>query len=117
MHFLKDGEKGDVKRQCIGGMDSLYRAESYLGAWSHNERNGYGCLTYVNGDTIQGHFEHGQPHGVHVYTFHSTAKKDKKGNKGVLVARKRGARFVRGDRVEWIDEHSPIMKMVGVFSM
>jgi hypothetical protein len=112
MHFFKDGEKGDLQRQCIGGVGSAYRALSYRGNWEQNERNGYGTLTYVNGDTIEGHFEHGQPHGVHVYLFHSTAKKNRK---GITVVKKRGARFVRGERIEWIDENSTIMKMVGIF--
>lgn len=113
MYYFKDGELGDTKRQCIGGMGSMYRAASYSGAWVHNERTGFGTLTFVNGDTIQGQFEHGQPHGVHVYTFHSTAKKNKR---GAVVTRRRGARYVRGDRVEWIDDSAPIMKMVAIFN-
>lgn len=114
MHYFKDGEIGDLKRMCIGGVGSMYRAIKYDGAWEEGERNGVGVLTYTNGDTIQGNFMHGQPHGVHLYTFHSTAKKD---HRGVTVARKRGARYERGERVEWLDEKSPLMRMMALFSL
>jgi hypothetical protein len=112
MHYLKDGEIGDVKRMYIGGVGSLYRTARFSGQWEHGERNGVGLLTYTNGDTIHGNFLHGQPHGVHRYTFHSAAHKDKR---GVLAARSRGARYDRGERVEWLDEKSPLMTLLSAF--
>jgi hypothetical protein len=150
MHYLKEGELGDEQRLCVGGVGSLYRAASYRGAWVDDVRTGHGVLTYTNGDTLEGHFLHGQPHGVLLYTFHSTAnsraaaaaKKKKNNNNSSATAttaaageatgtgtgagtgagggskgkpRTRGARFERGERVEWIDEHSPLMKMLNAF--
>lgn len=114
MYYLKEGEIGDAKRMCIGGVGSLYRAMKYSGNWEHNERNGTGMLTYCNGDTLQGNFLHGQPHGVLLYTFHSTAKSN---GRGKLIARTRGARFERGERIEWIDEKAPLMKMLEAISL
>jgi hypothetical protein len=114
MYYFKEGEMGDLKRLCIGGVGCMYRALKYSGAWEHGERNGTGLLTYTNGDTIYGNFLHGQPHGVHLYTFHSSAKKDKR---GVLVTKKRGARYERGERVEWLDQKSPQMKLLLALEM
>ena len=109
MLYFKEGELGDAKRLYIGGVGSLYRTFKYSGNWEHNERNGTGVLTYANGDTLQGNFLHGQPHGVLLYTFHSKAKKN---GRGQLVARRRGARYERGERVEWLDDQSPLMKLL-----
>lgn len=112
MHYLRDGEIGDSARMFIGGTGSLYRTQHYKGGWVDDVRSGYGVLTYTNGDTIEGHFEHGVPHGVFLCVFHSKAKKN---NRGITVTRRRGARYERGERVQWIDVNSNVMKMFGAF--
>ena len=76
---------------CIGGQDSLYRFKSYSGEWCENQEMGIGVATYVNGDSIQGEFVNGQPHGVVIYHFARTN-------------RKRRARYHNGYRLEWLSE-------------
>jgi hypothetical protein len=67
--YLKDGEEGDPERMYIGGIDSMYRTRTYSGTWMENVRVGHGVLTYVTGDTIEGVFRNGLPHGIMLYTF------------------------------------------------
>jgi hypothetical protein len=73
----------------IGGVDCLYRIKSYKGQYVEDKRQGNGIITYPNGDTLEGHYENGQPHGTMVQTF-------------VQTGRVRMAKFVRGERVEWV---------------
>ena len=113
MYYFKEGELGDMQRLCISGVGSLYRALQYNGKWEDNERNGNGLLTYTNGDTLQGPFLHGQPHGVLIYAFNSTSKKN---SKGKTIVKKRAARFERGNRIEWIQEDNKIMTMLTAFA-
>jgi len=47
-------------------------------------------MTYTNGDTLDGRFRNGHPHGTIVYTFVSTD------------GRVRLAKYDRGTRIEWI---------------
>mmetsp|Transcript_28230 Transcript_28230/g.62535 ORF Transcript_28230/g.62535 Transcript_28230/m.62535 type:complete len:300 (-) Transcript_28230:97-996(-) len=112
MYYLKEGELGDLARQCISGVGSMYRAKGFAGTWEADQRNGHGVLTYTSGDTLTGHFLHGQPQGVAMYAFESTAKVDAKGKRQV---RKRGARFERGYRVEWLDDKTAAMKLFRAF--
>lgn len=95
--FLRDGEIGDAKRLFIGGVDSLYRFKSYKGQYVNDERQGNGVAVYTNGDTLEGHFEKGQPHGTIVCTFYPSN-------------RVRLAKYNRGQRVEWIELHTSHIK-------
>lgn len=61
----------------------------YKGEFQNNIREGNGLLIYMNYDTLEGNFHHGQPHGTMVYTFASTGKI-------------RFGKYLRGDRIEWI---------------
>ena len=54
-------------------------------------RGGLGVMTYANGDTLEGMFRSGQPHGRIVYTFVSTG------------GRVRLAQYERGTRLHWIE--------------
>ena len=54
-------------------------------------REGLGVMTYANGDTLEGMFRSGQPHGRMVYTFVSTG------------GRVRMAQYERGTRLHWIE--------------
>lgn len=54
-------------------------------------RDGLGVMTYANGDTLEGLFRSGQPHGTMVYTFVSSG------------GRVRLAKFERGIRLQWIE--------------
>lgn len=68
----------------------MYRIKIYKGQFVHDEREGEGMVIYPNGDTMQGHFQKGQPHGTMVFTF---AK-----SKRVSIAK-----YVRGERKEWVE--------------
>lgn len=72
MYYIKHGEAGKSTRHYIGGVDSMYRIREYTGEWVNNVREGNGRITYMNGDTLEGTFANGQPHGMMVYTFVST---------------------------------------------
>jgi hypothetical protein len=72
--FIKDGELGDANNLYIGGVDSLYRMLSYSGEYHDDVREGNGIMTYANGDTVDGNFLFGLPHGTMVYTFCKTGK-------------------------------------------
>jgi hypothetical protein len=74
----------------------LYRFQLYEGQWNHDEKEGQGIATYVNGDTIEGPFVKGQPHGILLYRFRNGKEKY--------------ATFVRGQRVEWTSEVEISMK-------
>lgn len=87
--YLRDGDTGDLARQCIGGRGSMYRYHRYDGNWVENVKEGLGTLYFVNGDSITGTFVHGQPHGVFKVIF--SAK-----------GRVRYATYERGTRVQWI---------------
>jgi hypothetical protein len=89
-YFIRKGEGGDENRLCIGGFDYLYRIKSYQGTYHEDVREGQGMITYTNGDTIEGNFQNGQPHGNMVYVFAATGKL-------------RMAKYVRGERMEWIE--------------
>lgn len=89
--YLREGDMGDLDRQCIGGRGSMYRTKLYVGEWVGNVREGNGKLYYVNGDYIEGSFLWGQPHGIVKYHF-------------VKKKRVRLARYVRGVREAWIEE-------------
>lgn len=73
----------------IGGLNSLYRMKSYKGEYIDDVREGNGIMTYTNGDTIDGSFVRGLPHGTMVYTFASTGKT-------------RIAKYERGKRSNWV---------------
>ncbi len=73
----------------IGGLCSLYRMKSYKGEYVDDVRQGNGILTYTNGDTLDGNFRYGLPHGTMVYTFAATGKT-------------RIAKYVNGYRTEWV---------------
>lgn len=90
-YYLRDGDAGDSQRLFIGGIGSLYRIQSYTGQWEGNVRHGFGEVTYVNGDKIEGVFCQGQPSGICQITFGATG-------------RVRYARFERGLRVLWLDD-------------
>eukprot|EP01038_Epipyxis_sp_PR26KG_P005293 gene5293-7355_t len=98
--YLKNGEMGDGKRLCIGGIDSLYRTKEYQGSWVENKREGYGIMTYTNGDTIEGNFLNGLLEGTAVYKFI---------NSGNI----RYARYARGYRQEWIQLKTKTKKSKG----
>lgn len=89
MYYLKHGERGDPERLMIGGVDSLYRIESYQGTWENNIKDGQGIMTYTNGDTLEGDFINGQPEGQFMCMF-------KKSGRTKFV------KFQRGYRVEWV---------------
>lgn len=89
MHYMKNGEMGDPARHCVGGVDAMYRSLSFSGTWDMGVRQGVGMLTYANGDTLEGNFRSGQPHGVMVYRFASTGKT-------------RLAQYDKGTRSDWI---------------
>ncbi len=89
--LLKKGDEGDKDRMFIGGQHSLYRFKSYSGDWVEDRETGVGKATYVNGDTIEGDFVNGLPHGIVIYKFASTGKR-------------RRARYHNGYRVEWLSE-------------
>jgi hypothetical protein len=89
--YLREGDKGDLARQCIGGRHSMYRVDFYEGNWVDNERHGAGTVTYINGDTVSGNFVNGTVDGFAEYTFVSGGKR-----------RRRMVRYVRGERKEWM---------------
>jgi hypothetical protein len=94
--YLLEGEAGDPKRLFIGGIDSLYRFKQYHGEWVDDEKEGQGVATYVNGDSIEGNFTRGQPHGVLLYHFSNGSE--------------RYATYLRGQRVEWTSDVAVNMK-------
>jgi hypothetical protein len=94
--YLLEGESGDPDRLFIGGIDSLYRFKHYEGQWNNDEKEGQGKATYVNGDSIEGEFHRGQPHGILLYRFANGKEKY--------------ATFVRGQRVEWTSDVEIKMK-------
>lgn len=55
-----------------------------------DEKEGEGVATYVNGDSIEGNFVRGQPHGVLLYRFANGKQKY--------------ATYVRGQRVDWTSD-------------
>jgi hypothetical protein len=89
--YLREGEAGDPDRLFIGGTGSLYRFETYVGEWFEGWKEGQGLITYVNGDTIEGPFYKGQPHGKVIVIRHSTGKK-------------RECIYERGYLKEWLRE-------------
>lgn len=105
--YLRSGELGDANRLFIGGVGSLYRMSSFTGTWDNGVRSGIGVMTYTCGDTLEGHFRQGQPHGVMVYRFASTG-------------RTRLARYDQGSRLEWIvikKAPSPAKKKANILSV
>jgi hypothetical protein len=57
----------------------MYRTRTYSGTWVENVRVGHGVLTYVTGDTVEGVFRNGLPHGIILYTFNlKISKKEDK---------------------------------------
>jgi hypothetical protein len=67
----------------------MYRMHTFTGTWEDNTREGIGLMTYTCGDTLEGTFKNGQPHGVAVYRFAKSG-------------RTRLGRYDSGTRVEWI---------------
>lgn len=51
--YLRDGDRGDLARHCIGGRHSMYRLDFYEGSWREGVRQGAGMATFVNGDCIR----------------------------------------------------------------
>lgn len=90
MIFLRDSESGDPDRQWMGRNGSLYRLKKYKGEYKDDVRQGNGIATYTNGDSLEGHFENNQPHGIIVCTF-------------ARSGRVRLSRYNRGIREEWIE--------------
>ena len=95
---------------------SMYRIKIYTGNWVENVREGQGILTYVNGNTVEGTFCWGQPHGVCVVTFvtpisksiepQSTTTTNDSGAKSPTArSRIRHAEYCRGDRIRWLDSN------------
>jgi hypothetical protein len=107
--MLKKGDAGEPDKMFTGGVGSLYRVESYDGTWYHGERftvfvfilswhnyfvpcrTGTGIIKYLNGDTVEGTFVNGQPHGYVIYFFAKSK-------------RRRQARYHFGYRLEWLEE-------------
>lgn len=52
-------------------------------------REGFGTLTFNNGDILEGHFVNGHAHGTCIYTFRS--------------GKRRKARYVNGNRISWLN--------------
>lgn len=90
-YYLKARDIGDEKRLFIGGVCSLYRLKEYSGHWVDDARTGQGTATYINGDSVQGPFLNGHPHGTVVVTFASSSKQ-------------RAARYEKGTRICWLEE-------------
>lgn len=107
--YLREGDTGDLARQCIGGRGSMYRIALYEGHWDCNERHGAGKATYVNGDTISGNFINGILHGFAEYTFKSPP------GSGKPKERRRMVQYVRGERVEWMDKSAAAVKEASSF--
>lgn len=63
---------------------------SFSGTWDNNTRTGVGVMTYTCGDTVEGHFQDGHPHGVMVYKFFATGKT-------------KLAKYEHGTRLNWIN--------------
>lgn len=99
-YFVRNGESGDSDRLNIGGVDFLYRVSTYKGTYEDDIREGLGLLTYTNGDTLEGNFSKGQPHGTMIYQFATSGKI-------------RLAKYVRGDRMEWIEMKNKNKKSIG----
>ena len=55
--MIPDSEKGDEDRMHIGGVDSLYRAHSYNGAWDMGQRAGQGQVMYSDGSSKIGNYQ------------------------------------------------------------
>ena len=91
--YLREGDRGDLARQCIGGRHSMYRIDIYEGNWLEGERHGAGKITYVNGDVVSGNFVNGILHGFAEYEFTSGGKR-----------RRRMVDYVRGERKAWLDK-------------
>jgi hypothetical protein len=67
--YLREGEAGDPQRYFIGGVGSLYRFKHYSGEWKYDEKDGEGKGTYVNGESVEGNFRKGRPHGILLYRY------------------------------------------------
>lgn len=107
--YLREGDRGDLARQCVGGRGSMYRIALYEGHWHEGERHGAGKITYVNGDTVSGHFVNGILHGFAEYEFNaglppSNAKR-----------RRRMVHYIRGERREWLDKSAKAVKEASSF--
>jgi len=89
--YLRDGDAGDLQRQCVGGRGSTYRYNRYEGNWNEGVREGHGTLYFVNSDSITGTFIHGQPHGIMKCIFQARG-------------RVRYADYERGTRKVWVEE-------------
>jgi hypothetical protein len=61
----------------------------YKGEYIDDVRHGNGIMTYTNGDTLDGNFRYGLPHGTMVYTFAASGKT-------------RIAKYLNGYRSEWV---------------
>ncbi len=102
--YLRIGDKGDVERQCVGGRGSMYRYEKYEGEWQEDSKEGHGTLYFVNGDSLTGLFNHGQPTGLIKVIF------SKHG-------RVRWAQYERGIRKTWVANQIALSKATSAINM
>lgn len=106
-------ERGDPRRQFIGGVDGMYRVYGYIGEWVDGRRTGKGTVEYPGGVRVTGEFNDGKLEGEAKYTY------EKQGSM-------RRALFRDGTRIQWLgpavqdpdvaaasDTHSIISAMLG----
>uniref|UniRef100_A0A7S2S1K0 Uncharacterized protein n=1 Tax=Rhizochromulina marina TaxID=1034831 RepID=A0A7S2S1K0_9STRA len=92
--LLTGVERGDAKRQFIGGFDAMYRPVLYRGAWEEGYWTGKGTVHYANGIEVVGTLDHGRFNGVVEWRYPKTE-------------RTRHAWYDNGERCEWLDENDP----------
>jgi len=111
--YLREGDAGDLARQCVGGRGSTYRIALYEGNWFEGERHGAGKVTYVNGDTVSGSFVNGVLDGFAEFEFmgDQPGRAPPTGKK----RRRRMVHFVRGERKEWMDKSAKAVKEASSF--
>ena len=82
-------ERGDPRRQFIGGIDGMYRVYSYEGEWDDGRRTGKGTVEYPGGVRVTGEFDDGKIEGEAKYTYET---------QGTM----RRALFRGGARIQWL---------------
>ena len=82
-------ERGDPRRQFMGGIDGMYRIYGYIGEWDDGRRTGKGTIEYPGGVRVTGEFVDGKCEGEAKYTFEG-------------LGTMRRALFRGGSRVQWL---------------
>jgi len=68
-------ERGDQKRQFLGGFDAMYRMISYRGDWEDGERTGKGTVEFPNGIRVTGQLVNGAFQGKVLWEYPSGGKR------------------------------------------